>query len=620
MSDKGLLSIPQDVIDNAIDQADILSIVQADVKLKKSGRDYVGLCPFHKERSPSFSVSPEKQFYYCFGCGAGGNALEFMKDFHNRSFISVIQELADQARIDLTPYLMSAQNDRRTMNLLPALQAACTLFQDSLSDITPNPKVEFAWQYLMGRQVTQELIDRFAIGYAGYGPKILGELADHHIALMEAGVFGEKDHGPFSMFRNRIILPIRDIKGKTVALTGRALDPDDAPKYLNSKETPSFNKTNLLYGFYESLKAFGPHSLEEIFVVEGQFDVIAHHMIDLPSAGALGSSISIQQLRLLRRHTSHVTFVFDGDKAGLKALISTCILLLESLTDNDVTFDMVILEAGDDPHQLITSDPDAYRARLENRQPWLDALLDNLENSPHLQTQDGRMAYANEAIELIQQTRDPLLRYQALEKVAEKTGFPVKLLDEKLEAMPLPRSGHAKVKPTPTKSLNEASIRLTRMVWDNPSLSKQISEPQLWIDQGDELVALLGTWSQQHQAGELDASLTPEEEEKLEQPGDWSRHVAIKRRHRGGAAALGRMLKELPPQYMEQLMRDEPESLETTAISLCWHITGICARKLMQELSRKAGLGIMTAEERMNFSQLVVINRTAMNRSKAIDT
>jgi DNA primase len=620
MSDKGLLTIPQNVIDKCIDQVDILEIVQADVKLKKSGRDYVGLCPFHKERSPSFSVSPEKQFFYCFGCGAGGNALEFMKSFHNRSFISVIQEFADIAREDLTPYLMSSQQDKRAINLLPALQAANDLFTSGLNDTVDNQKAEFALQYLDSRKVSAELIQRFSLGYAGYGPKIVELLSDHLTALLEAGVFGQKDHGPYSMFRNRLMLPIRDIQGKVVAMSGRALDPEDEPKYLNSKESSAFTKTNLLYGFYESLKAFGPNFVDQIYVVEGQFDVIAHHMIEKPAAGALGSSISIQQLRLLRRHTRHVTFVFDGDSAGLKALVSTGILLLESLTDYDVTYDMVILDKGDDPHSLITTVPDVYLAKLEDRQPWLDALLDNLDASPHLATQEGRMAYANEAIELIQQARDPLLRYQTLEKVAEKTGFPVKALEEKLEAMPLPRSGHAKSKVTPTKSMNEAAIRLTRMLWDNPSLSKLITEPVLWIHHGDELVSLLGSWAQQHQAGELDASLTPEDQEKLDRPGDWSKNVAQHRRYRGGAAALGRMLSELPSHYMEQLMRGEPEAVESTAVSLSWHITGICARKVMVELSSKAGQGTMTDEDRTNFANLVTINRNAMNRSKSIDT
>jgi hypothetical protein len=158
------------------------------------------------------------------------------------------------------------------------------------------------------------------------------------------------------------------------------------------------------------------------------------------------------------------------------------------------------------------------------------------------------------------------------------------------------------------------------MLWDNPSLSKLITEPVLWIHHGDELVSLLGSWAQQHQAGELDASLTPEDQEKLDRPGDWSKNVAQHRRYRGGAAALGRMLSELPSHYMEQLMRGEPEAVESTAVSLSWHITGICARKVMVELSSKAGQGTMTDEDRTNFANLVTINRNAMNRSKSIDT
>lgn len=616
------LTIPQDIIDSAIDYADILQIIQADVKLKRSGRDYVGLCPFHKERSPSFTVSPNKQFYYCFGCGAGGNALEFTMDMHNRPFIDVIQEMAEAARLDLTPYLMIAQHDKRVMSLLPAIQAATQLFTSSLADRAQNPKAETAYQYLAQRQVTDELIERFNLGYAGYGPKIVETLHDHQVALIEAGILGraEDSERVFSMFRNRVMLPIRNVKGKAVAVSGRALDPDDTPKYLNSKESNSFIKTNLLYGLYESLKAFGQNGVERIFVVEGQFDVIAHHMIELPAAGALGSSLSLQQLNLLRRYAKRVTFVFDGDKAGLKALVSSGALLLESLTDLDVTFDMVVLEEGDDPHELITTTPDVYLSKVENAKPWLDCLFENLASSQKLDTQEGKMAYANEAIDLIHQARDALLRYQALERVAENTGFPIKALEEKLEAIPPPRSGYAKSRSAPPKqTVNENAVRLTRMLWDTPTLSKNIEYPELWVQEGDELVQLLGTWAIQLKAGEFDASPEPDDQNTIQDGEPTGRRVAKKSTREGGVA-LARMLTQLAPQYMEQLMREAPETIQSVAVSLCWHITGICARKAMTGLQQKAGAGVITNEERATFVKLVSVNRNAINRSKSIDT
>lgn len=618
--DQELDRIPQQTIDDLISQTDILAIIERDVHLKKSGRDYIGLCPFHKEHSPSFTVSPEKQFFYCFGCGADGNVMKWMQEFHKMSFLAVLQDMADKARTDLTPFLRTAKLDAKVgFNVLPALGKAKDFFQVSLQDSNPKSKAGQAREYLASRMVSDELIERFNIGFAGYGKMIVDALVDFQDPLIEAGVLDRGDHGVFSKFRDRVILPVRDYRGKTVALTGRALLKEDSPKYLNSKETPHFNKTNVIYGLYESLQHFGATQLERLVIVEGQFDVIAHHIIEMPAGGVMGSSLSIQQLRLIKRYTTHATFVFDPDTAGHKAMMQTCALLLESLTDADVRYDIVVL-VDEDPHTLITTQPEAYKAALSEARPWLDVLIDNIPGADRIDTEAGQIEYATAAVELISTARDPLLRHQALEKASVKCRFPVAALNEKLMSLPPARSGQAKPKELPTQSMSEVAIRLARMLWDEPKWSESVEDPELWISQGDELTSMIGLWAQGYRKGEFDATPTEKEVADLAANPSLASKIDRARRARGAAAAFGRMVSMLPSHYMELLMRGEPETLQSLAIALSWHITAICAKKEMQELTKKAGLGIITADERERFRGLVVTIQVAAKRSRSIDT
>lgn len=612
--------IPQQTIDDLISQTDILAIIERDVHLKKAGRDYVGLCPFHKEATPSFTVSPDKQFFYCFGCGADGNAMRWMQEFHKMSFLAVLQDMADRAMVDLNPFLRTAKLDAKVgFNVLPALGKAKDFFQVSLQDNNPKSKAGQARDYLASRMVSDELIQRFNLGFAGYGKMIVDGLEEFQDPLIEAGVLDRGDHGVFSKFRDRIILPVRDYRGKTVALTGRALLKEDSPKYLNSKETPHFNKTNVIYGLFEALQHFGATQLDRLIIVEGQFDVIAHHIIDMPAGGVMGSSLSIQQLRLIKRYTSHATFVFDPDKAGHKAMMQTCALLLESLTDADVRHDIVVL-VDEDPHTLITTQPEAYKTALSGARPWLDVLIDNIPGADKIDTEAGQIEYATAAVELISTTRDPLLRHQALEKASAKCRFPMATLNEKLMSLPPSRSGQAKPKEVPTKSMSEVAIRLARMLWDEPQWSKSVDDPELWISQGDELISMIGLWAKAMRNGEYDAAPTEKEVSDLLANQRLAPRVEKARRARGAAAAFGRMVSMLPSHYMEHLMRGEPETLESLAIALSCHITSICAKKEMQELTKKAGLNIITADERERFKALVVTLQIASKRARSIDT
>lgn len=611
---KDLLKIPQHIIDDIVDQNDLTELVGHHLKLKKQGKDYIALCPFHRETTPSFTLSPVRQFYYCFGCGASGNALNFMMNYLGKSFISVVQDLAEEVGIDLTPYLKMAQNQQLEFQMHPAMASANAFFSHELR--RPGEHARRALDYLVSRQIPQDIIDRFSLGFAGYSQHIVDNLMEYQDVLIEGGVLeqGKEGRGVFSLFRDRLMMPIRDMKGKTIGLSGRTLK-DELPKYRNSKESTLFSRNSVLYGLHESVTAFGKGSrLERIFVVEGQFDVLAKHMINLAAGAAMGSSLSIQQLRLLLRYTKHVTFIFDGDKAGLKALVQVGALLLENITDHEVVFDVVLLPEGKDPHTMITEDLDTYRALIAEPHEWLDTVLRHLPEAVDLESDRGRAEFASRAVELVHDTRDPLLRHQALEKAARLCKMPVEALSERLLSMPASRSGHAK---PPQAVLNDSAVRLTRMLWDEPLWAQAMDQEQLWLEEGDELIQTLVNWKIELLKGTFDQALSPEDNLKLEENPYLSKELEAQCRKRGGAAALGRRLAGLQEgRLMESLMREEPETARDTAYALAQHITGMFAGQAMQKLSSKAAMGLMTENDQAVFANLLKIRRESVIKTK----
>lgn len=609
---KPLDRIPQEMIDDIVDQNDLVRIIGQHIPLKKQGKDYVALCPFHKEVSPSFSVSPGRQFYYCFGCGASGNALDFMMAFTGRGFIAVAQELAEDVGIDLRPYLRQAKKEQLDYQMLPAMKAANEFFYKELH--RPGDHARVALNYLASRSIPMEMVERFSLGYAGHGRRVVEGLVEHQAPLIAGGVLEDSDRGVFSLFRDRLMMPVRDMKGKPIGLSGRTLIEDVKPKYRNSKESALFSRNSVLYGLYESLKAFGESNrLERLYIVEGQFDVIAHHMIGLAAAAAMGSSMSVHQLRLLLRYTKHVTFIFDGDPAGIKALVQVASLLLENITDHEVVFDVVLLPVDEDPHSLITKDPERYQQMLNSPIDWLDAMLSNLPEANELSTDRGRAEFASRAIELIHEARDPLLRHQALERAAAVCNMPVDALRERLVSMPASRSAHVKA----DEALDDNTIRLTRILWDEPLWAEDMIQDELWKAEGDELVKTLVQWKTEMLNGELDLALSPEDHLKLEDNPYLESELHLRCRQRGAAASLGRRLSDLKNNaMMASLMRDAPETARSTAQHLIQHITGVFAAQAMQKLSDKAALTGLSSEDQAHFTNLLKIRRESVIRTK----
>lgn len=422
--------IPQGFIDDLLGRTDIVEVVGSRLKLKKTGKNFSALCPFHNEKSPSFSVSPDKQFYYCFGCGAGGNALSFVMDFERLDFPQAVEDLARQAGIDVPreearPGSRQAKQLRKDSPLYALLEQAAAFYRQQLRH---HPQREVAVSYLKQRGLTGQIAKRYDIGFAPPGwNNLMGHLTTDTTevkALIEAGLVVEHpDNGSrYDRFRNRIIFPIRDSRGRTLGFGGRVLG-DDKPKYLNSPETPVYHKGQELYGLYEARQA--NRQLDEVVVVEGYMDVIALAQHGVTNAVAtLGTATTEDHLKRLFRIVNSVVFCFDGDRAGVQAAwraLNTCLPVMED--GRHVRF--MFLPEGQDPDSLIRSEgQDAFRARMvQQAQPLTDYLFRHLSEEASPDSLEGKAHLATLALPLIEQIPGSMLRRLLRQQLEKLTGM-----------------------------------------------------------------------------------------------------------------------------------------------------------------------------------------------------
>ena len=348
--------IPQSFIDDLLNRTDIVDVVSSRVQMKKAGKNYTACCPFHKEKTPSFSVSPDKLFYYCFGCGAGGNALGFIMDHDNLDFPQAVEELAKAAGMEIPREESGRPHKPRQPTdspLYPLLTAAADFYRQALKI---HPARKAAVDYLKGRGLTGEIARDFGLGFAPPGwdnlYKHLSSDTLQQKAMIDAGLLVENaETGKrYDRFRDRVMFPIRDSRGRIIAFGGRVLG-DDKPKYLNSPETPVFHKGQELYGLFEARKF--NRSLDEIIVVEGYMDVIALAQQGLRNAVAtLGTATSEEHMKRLFRVVPSVLFCFDGDQAGRNAAWRALEATLPCLQDGRRAR-FLFLPEGEDPDTLV---------------------------------------------------------------------------------------------------------------------------------------------------------------------------------------------------------------------------------------------------------------------------
>ena len=433
--------IPQSFIDDLLNRTDIVDVVSSRVQLKKAGKNYTACCPFHKEKTPSFSVSPDKQFYYCFGCGAGGNALGFLMDHDNLDFPQAIEDLAKAAGMEIPREESGRPHKPRQPTdspLYPLLTAAADFYRQALKS---HPQRKAAVEYLKGRGLTGEIARDFGLGFAPPGwdnlYKHLSSDTLQQKAMIDAGLLVENaETGKrYDRFRDRVMFPIRDSRGRIIAFGGRVLG-DDKPKYLNSPETAVFHKGQELYGLFEARK--NNRNLDEIIVVEGYMDVIALAQQGLRNAVAtLGTATSEEHLKRLFRVVPSVLFCFDGDQAGRNAAWRALEATLSSLQDGRRAR-FLFLPEGEDPDTLVRSEgTDAFRARInQHAQPLADYFFQQLTEEADPRSLEGKAHMATLAAPLIDKVPGANLRTLMRQRLLEITGLSGEAVSQLVHSAP----------------------------------------------------------------------------------------------------------------------------------------------------------------------------------------
>ena len=417
--------IPSEFIDELLAKVDIVDIIDEQVPLKKGGANYMACCPFHKEKSPSFSVSPQKQFYHCFGCGAHGSAIGFIMEYQGLSFTEAVQYLAD--RVGMTVPRVRGREEN------PEARQARKQKQQTLEDTTEAAAAFYAGRlkqdaraqgYLNQRGLSAEIIEHYGLGYAPDGWQPLAQVFQPYpnTPLVDSGMVIEKDGKHYDRFRDRIMFPIRNQRGQVIGFGGRVLDKGE-PKYLNSPETPLFDKGRNLYGLHEGRAAI--KEANRILVVEGYMDVVALAQFGIGySVAALGTATTADHVKLLMRQTDSIYFCFDGDRAGRKAAWRALENALPQLKD-DKSLHFLFLPEEHDPDSYIRAYGKAQfeDALLHQSKPLSAYFWDALSDGLNLNTQEGKAELVKTSSPLLAQINAPALGFLLKQQLSELVGI-----------------------------------------------------------------------------------------------------------------------------------------------------------------------------------------------------
>ena len=462
--------IPQTFIDDLIARADIVEVVGNRVTLKKAGREYKACCPFHDEKTPSFTVSPHKGFYHCFGCGEHGTAISFLMSYERLGFVEAIEALAEMLGLEV-PVTRNNSDKNHESVLYKLLAEADQLFRAALRK---TPK---AIAYLKRRGIDGTTAGRYGMGFAPEAwdtiLKALGTNDQRIAQLRDAGlVIRNKQGREYDRFRNRIMFPIRDPRGRIIGFGGRVMDNAE-PKYLNSPETPVFHKSQALYGLYEALQTRGKP--EEILVVEGYLDVasLSQHGVQ-PSVATLGTATTAEHIRRLTRISDCVIFCFDGDRAGRKAAWRALETALPH-AGGKVELKFLLLPEGQDPDSFVRENgAEALRGLLLSAKQLSEFMLEELQTQVDLHSADGRSRLTSLVGPLLKQLPVGVYRELVLDQLADLVG----LKPQRLEALitvpvqttTLPRA------PQPHAQRNPLVRKAITLVLHHPAAAAQLGQ------------------------------------------------------------------------------------------------------------------------------------------------
>jgi DNA primase len=439
--DKGL--IPEDVIQRIRERADIVEVVGSHLSLSKAGQNYKGLCPFHSEKTPSFTVSPSRQMFHCFGCGEGGNVFSFLMKIDGATFPAAVRTLGETYGIEVDPRPISPAARQRTESrerlFILNRQAAEFFHQALLSD----PNGQAARVYLEQRGMTASTIEQFGLGYAPAGwdltlsalTKTGNKIEDLALAGLavpreQSSHTGKAAPGYYDRFRGRVMFPIRDLQKRVIGFGGRILD-DGQPKYLNSPETPLFSKSRTLYAL--DVAREGISQAEELVLVEGYFDAIALHQAGLTNVAAtLGTALTSEHIELIRRFTHRVVLVFDPDTAGVRAALRSMDLFL----DSGLTVSVVGLPVGEDPDTFVrTQGMDSFKALIQRAPSLLEFTVQGSLKTGRRGSVEERVRCVEEVLALLQKISNPVEKAASIRHVADQLGMDEAVLVKRYRTM-----------------------------------------------------------------------------------------------------------------------------------------------------------------------------------------
>jgi DNA primase len=541
------LAIPQNFIQELLARADVVDIVGRYVQLKKGGANYSGLCPFHAEKSPSFTVSPSKQFYHCFGCGKNGNAIGFLMDYAGMNFVEAVKDLAGQYGMqvpedDRSPAdrARAAQEREKQATIGDVLEKAGAAYRKHLR------ASQRAIGYFKGRGVSGEIAKLYGLGYAPEGWRTLASVFPQYDdpLLVESGlvIVNEEDEKRYDRFRDRVMFPIRNVKGECIGFGGRVLG-DEKPKYLNSPETPVFSKGRELYGLWEARTALREHGY--VLVTEGYMDVVALAQLGFPNAVAtLGTACTTDHVQKLFRFTDSVVFSFDGDAAGRRAARKALEGALPYATDVR-TVKFLFLPPEHDPDSYIREfGHDAFQRYVADATPLSRFLIEVAREGCDLDTAEGRAHMAANAKPMWMQLPEGALKRQLLTELAELAQLGTHELQELWEGKPARRSERPAWKNREPQSM-PARPRGRVLPVSRPTRALQIllSEPHAWERLSHDDHHLLCEMPAPH--GPLFAWLDSQHHDHGPQPWGVLREALRGHEHEGFAVAE---LAKLPPQ------------------------------------------------------------------------
>lgn len=490
--------IPQSFIQDLLNRVDIVDVIEGHVPLKKAGANYIACCPFHGEKTPSFTVSPTKQFYHCFGCGAHGTAVSFMMEYIGMDFIEAINDLASRVGIQVPApekkehggtsgfRAIRENKESSSQNMFEVMSTITKFYKDQLKCS------ERGINYLKKRGLTGETAARFGIGYSPAGWQNLAEIFPDYESsiLVKIGMVKENEEKKrYDRFRDRIMFPILNLKGKVVGFGGRIIEKDE-PKYLNSPETPLFEKGQELYNLFAARRAI--RDANKALVVEGYMDVVVLSQYNIEYAVAtLGTATTPRHVQKLLRQTDNIVFCFDGDDAGKKAAWRALENSLAQFVDGkNISF--LFLPDGEDPDSYVQKfGKDSFEGLIDQALPLSIFLFQRLSEGINLQTSEGRTKLVENSKPLLAQITAPILSLMLIKRLAELSGINQEELENLLEVKRVssPSRRSRILRPSPMSPCRW----LIQILLHDPNYSSKLDRELLseCVENSDEMAALL---------------------------------------------------------------------------------------------------------------------------------